>query len=66
VRRLRVELETELAFGVGLGAAGFFHALTELEHDHIVSGGWLAGGGIFHGPGEGLGGGEGGEEENGY
>src|SRR5208282_4886518 len=29
VRRLRVvEFETELTFGIGLGASGFFHALT--------------------------------------
>ena len=56
VRGLRVvELEAELAFGVGLGAAGFFHALAELEDDDFVAGGGLAGGGVFYRAGEGLG-----------
>jgi hypothetical protein len=33
-----VEFETELAFGVGLGAAGFVHALAEFEQNYVVSG----------------------------
>jgi hypothetical protein len=60
---LGFEFEAEMAFGVGLGAAGFFHALTEAEEDYIVAGGGPAGGGIFYGTGQGLGGGEGGKEE---
>ena len=64
VRALRVvELEAEIAFGVGFGASGFFHALAEAEEDDVVAGGGLVGGGIFYGAGEGLGGGESGEEE---
>jgi hypothetical protein len=53
-----VELESEIAFGVGLGAAGFFHALAEAEQDDFVAGGGLAGGGVLHAAGQGLGGGE--------
>ena len=63
VRSLSVEFEGEIAFGVGLGAPGFFHALAEAEEDDFVAGGGLAGGGVFHGAGQGLGGGEGGEKE---
>ena len=63
VRALGVELETEITFGVGSGAAGFFHALTEAEQDHFVAGGGLAGGGVLHRAGQGLGGGEGGEKD---
>jgi len=67
VRRLRVvELETELALGIGLGAAGFFHPLTQLEQDDLVSGGGLASSGVLDGAGESLSRGEGGEEEDGY
>ena len=58
-----VEFEAEMAFGVGLGAAGFFHALAEAEQDDVVAGGGLAGGGVLDGAGQGLGGGEGGQEE---
>ena len=46
VRALGIELETEIAFGVGLGAAGFFHALAEAEQDDFVAGGGLAGGDV--------------------
>ena len=58
-----VEFEGEIAFGVGLGAAGFFHALTQTQQDDLVARGGLAGGGVFHGAGQGLGGGEGSEED---
>ncbi len=51
-----VELETELAVGVGFGAAGLFHAGAEFEENNFVSGGGLVGGGVFYGAGEGLGG----------
>ncbi len=60
---LGVEFEGEIAFGVGLGAAGFFHALAEAEEDDFVACGGLVGGGVFYGAGQGLGGGEGGEQE---
>jgi len=64
MRRLRiVELEAELAFAVGFGAAGFFHTLTEFEEDDLVPRGGLAGGGVFDGAGQGLGGGEGSERQ---
>jgi hypothetical protein len=43
VRTLSVELEREVTFGVGLGASGFFHALTEREENDFVSGGRFAG-----------------------
>ena len=52
-----VELETELAFGIRFGAAGFFHALAELEQNNFVSGGGLAGGGVLYCARERLGGG---------
>ena len=59
VRRLRVvELEGEVAFCVRLGARRFFHALPEAEQNYIVAGGGLAGGGVLHGAGKGLSGGE--------
>ena len=61
---LGIELEAEVALRIGLGASGFFHALTEAEEDDVVSGSGLAGGGVLYGAGEGLGGGEGGEEED--
>jgi hypothetical protein len=61
--RLRVvELETELALGVGFAAARFFHPLAELEQNHIVSGGGFASGGILDRADEGLSGNESGEE----
>ena len=60
-----VELEGEVALSVGFGAAGFLHALAELEQDDFVSGGGLVGGGVLDRAGQGLGGGEGGEEEQG-
>ena len=56
---LGVEFEREIALGIGLGASGFFHALTEAEEDDVVSGGGLAGAGVFDGAGQSLGGGEG-------
>jgi hypothetical protein len=43
-----IKFETELAPGVGFGAAGFFHALAEFKEDDIVSSGRLAGGGVFY------------------
>ena len=65
VRALAVKFETEVAFGVGLGASGFFHALTEAEENDLVTGGRLARGGVFDRAGEGLGGGQVGEEQEG-
>jgi hypothetical protein len=47
-------LKLNLPLGVGLGAAGFFHALAELEEDDLVAGRGLAGGGVLHRAGEGL------------
>jgi hypothetical protein len=59
MRGLRVvEFEAELAFDVGLGASGLFHALGEFEQDDIIARGGLAGGCIFYGAGESLSGGE--------
>jgi len=64
VRGLRVvEFQSEVALGVGLGARGFFHALGEAEQNYIVASGGFSGGGVLDGAGEGLGGGEGAEEE---
>jgi hypothetical protein len=66
VRGLRVvQLETELALGVGFGAASLFHPLTQLEQDDFVSGGGLAGGGILDRAGKSLGGREGREKKEG-
>ena len=60
MRALRVvELETEVAFGVGLGASGFFHALAQAEQDDFVARGGLADGDVLDRAGQGLGGGEG-------
>jgi hypothetical protein len=60
-----VQLETELALGVGLGAAGFVHTLAELEQDDFVSGGGLASGSVLDCTGESLSGGKGGDEKDG-
>jgi hypothetical protein len=38
--------------------------LTEAEEYDVISGGGLAGGGVLHGAGQGLSGGEGGEEKS--
>ena len=54
VRALLLELEGEVAFGVGLGATGFFHSVAEGDEDHFVSGAGLAGGGVLYDSGEGL------------
>ena len=53
-----VEFETEIAFGVGLGASSFFHALAQAEQDDFVARSGLAGGGVLYGAGQSLGGGE--------
>jgi hypothetical protein len=58
VRSICVEFEGEVAFGVGLGSAGFFHALTQRDENDFVSCAGFPGGGVFHRAGEGLGGGE--------
>lgn len=65
VRALSIEFEGEVAFGVGLGASGFLHALAELEQDDFVARAGLAGGAVFHRAGEGLGGSGCGEEKDG-
>src|ERR1700686_1448233 len=59
-----VEFETELSRGVGLGAARFFHPLSQLEYDDFVSRGWLAGSGILPRAAEGLGGDKRGQQED--
>jgi len=42
VWRLRVgHIESEMAFGVGCGASGFFHAFAEFEQDDVVADGGL-------------------------
>ena len=50
-----VELETELAGGVSLGAAGNVHAAGEVDEDNLDSGGGLVVGAVGDGAGEGLG-----------
>jgi hypothetical protein len=41
-----VELESELAFGVRLGASGLFHPLSEFDEDDFVAGGGFASAGV--------------------
>ena len=53
-----VEIEAEVALGVGLGAGGFFHAIAELDENDFIARGRLAGGAILHRPGESFGGGK--------
>jgi hypothetical protein len=56
-----VQLETELALGVGLGAADFVHTLAELEQDDLISGTGLASGCVLDCTGESLSGSKGGD-----
>ena len=50
-----VELEAEIAFGVGLGASGFFHALAQAEQDNLISSGGLVGRAVLDIAGEDFG-----------
>lgn len=58
VRALAVELEGESAFGVSLGAPGFFHSLAKFQQDNLVAGRRLVRSAVSDSSGEVLGVGE--------
>ena len=53
------DFEAEFSVAVGLGAAGYVHAVGEVDDNDFIARGGFAGGAVGDGAGEGLGGGRG-------